>query len=212
MTAEAGQDFAARYWGGADVIAVESPVTFGRRACDGGRPRFPAGWAFSAEGFAYRVWRKGKVWHMETSDGSFASWILDGDDWVVTTMSEVKRVTAMHTGDCFWTAARLTTVFGEFANNDEYRLAHGMVTSPDDGTRHWHAWVERDFTLNHESWPYPIAVQSCIDRSNGHNSELPRTYFYKLGGIDPDAVLRYTTTEAELLMLRTGHWGPWEDA
>lgn len=83
MTTETGEQFAARYWGGGGVTPEPCPAAFGPVACDGGRQRFPAGWRFRADGFTYRVWRDGDVWHMQANDDSFALFRRDGDVWVV---------------------------------------------------------------------------------------------------------------------------------
>jgi hypothetical protein len=87
-----GQDFAARHWGGPNVVAEKSPATYGRRDVDGGRPRFPAGWAFTADGFTYRVWRTGTVWHMAAHDGSFATFERVPGGWRVDGMSVAQFV------------------------------------------------------------------------------------------------------------------------
>lgn len=100
MPTEQGQDFAARYWGGEGVVAARCGVTFGARAVDGGRPRFPAGWEFRADGFHYRIWRQqglaGPVWQMEGHDGAFATFYPVGDQWEVVRgySNEVVRVPA----------------------------------------------------------------------------------------------------------------------
>lgn len=80
---ESGQDFAARYWGGANVTPERCPAGFGPRDIDGGRVRFPVGWRFRGDGFTYRVWQDDTGWHMQAHDGSFARFRLDGDHWVV---------------------------------------------------------------------------------------------------------------------------------
>jgi len=83
MTYEAGQDFAARYWGGKDVTASPAPATLGPRDVDGGRVHYPNGWAFAADGFTYRIHLDGDMWTMNASDGSFATFSLAGDTWLV---------------------------------------------------------------------------------------------------------------------------------
>lgn len=82
-TNETGEQFAARYWGGDGVVPQPKPVSYGPRACDGGRQRFPAGWQFRADGFTYVVWLVDGVWHMQAQDDSFALFRRDGDHWVV---------------------------------------------------------------------------------------------------------------------------------
>ena len=80
---ETPQAFAARYWGGKDVVPVKSGATYGPRACDGGQPRYPAGYAFEADGFRYRVYHEAGPWTMVASDGSFATFHREGTAWVV---------------------------------------------------------------------------------------------------------------------------------
>ena len=104
MFTEQGQDFAARYWGGPSVTARTSPKTYGRRDIDGGRPTYPKGWAFEADGFVYRVWFEGAryqnghgwvdAWQMSASDGAFAIFWRDGDNWVVTNYYNTHTVPA----------------------------------------------------------------------------------------------------------------------
>lgn len=94
--AESGQDFAARYWGGEGVVPIPSERTFGYRDVDGGRPTYPAGWKFSGDGFHYRVWfdtREGK-WEMSAQDGAYATFWLDGKDWVIESYGSTRFAAA----------------------------------------------------------------------------------------------------------------------
>jgi hypothetical protein len=104
-------------------------------------------------------------------------------------------------GDCFEVAARAVL------NEPGLVLVHGLVLHPELKVWHWHAWVEETKTYELPGWPHPITVVTCIDRSNGHNAELPQVLFYKLGGIEE--VTRYTSTEAAKQMMGSGHFGPW---
>jgi hypothetical protein len=98
MTYEAGQDFAARYWGGKDVTASPAPAARGPRDVDGGQVSYPAGWGFFADGFTYRVHEDDGVWVINASDGAFATFSLAGNTWIVLrgwTNSEVTEVPAV---------------------------------------------------------------------------------------------------------------------
>lgn len=94
-TIESGEQFAARFWGGPDVSPVKSEAVLGPRDIDGGRPRFPAGWTFRADGFRYHVWADAHSWHMQASDGSYSDFVRDGDEWVISAYGNTRRVPAL---------------------------------------------------------------------------------------------------------------------
>jgi len=71
---ETAPEFAARFWGGEGCRPVQVPATWSRSDIDGGKYRIPAGWAFSSDGFGYRLYeQEPDRWLMEASDGAFAT-------------------------------------------------------------------------------------------------------------------------------------------
>jgi hypothetical protein len=113
------------------------------------------------------------------------------------------------TGDCFEVAANLAW---EWADNDTVRVCHGYVTRPGDGHRHIHAWVETSTEVPAlPGWPSGMTITSAVDKSNGNDVTLIREAYYHFGGIVADEVRRYTLREASEAMLRTEHYGPWDE-
>lgn len=111
-------------------------------------------------------------------------------------------------GDCFEVAGRQALRDGSLV------LVHGTVLCTTEGgtarigQRHSHAWVEQAQHLPHPQGGGPFEFWTCVDQANGHDVELPRGFYYKMGHVED--VQRYTPDQARVLMVRTGHWGPWE--
>ena len=105
-------------------------------------------------------------------------------------------------GDCFEVAGRMVL------HDRDLVLCHGVATGQGgiEGVRFWHAWCERTFQV-----PFPDLTTRpmvmAVDHANGTVVELPVGVYLKVGDIRE--VFRYTAEEASVLMLRTGHWGPW---
>ena len=57
-----------------------------------------------------------------------------------------------------------------------------------------------------ESW---ITV---IDKSNGKDIEMPRSFYYGIGRIDPAECRYYEVAEACRLAVVHGHYGAWPDS
>ena len=115
-------------------------------------------------------------------------------------------------GDCFEVAGRIAA---NGLRTDEHRtltnftVCHALVMHP-EGFRHWHAWIEVTETVNFpQIGPVPMVI--AIDKSNGNDTALPVALTYKIAQVEHDDVRRYTADEACALMLRTGHFGPWEE-
>lgn len=124
-------------------------------------------------------------------------------------------------GDCYPTAIHVARSL-EAAGKRNVRVVHGTVryqgSDPrvPDGAHITHAWVEYDEVVNvpddappelRRAWdnrPFPVVV----DRSNGNNVETPRQVYYGIGEVENPT--RYTVEEAQLNMLRSGHYGPWD--
>ena len=114
-------------------------------------------------------------------------------------------------GDCFEVAAGLVI----HDNENKYVLVHGTVLSTTRGGtapigyRHAHAWVEYESTFEHESWPQPIVVATCVDKANGNDVELPAALYYKVGHVQVTG--RYARWKAIEMMAQTGNYGPWKE-
>lgn len=111
--------------------------------------------------------------------------------------------TAEATGDCYEAAGRYILDEVPAAEENAYRLCHGIVTGKGPsvaGMRFGHAWVE--YTES--------GIVFVIDRSNGLHYTGLRDDYYRVGQIDPKDVVRYAPTEARVQMLRHQHWGPWD--
>lgn len=105
-------------------------------------------------------------------------------------------------GDCYEAAAHLA-VFHSFDKdlllpaNFEPVLVHGRpVLQRPPFERFGHAWVE--------------SGEVVFDFSNGRKLVMPRNVYYALGRIDPEDSFRYSPDEARKLLVRFGHYGPWE--
>lgn len=103
-------------------------------------------------------------------------------------------------GDCYVVAAKLVAVEEVFPR---YLVCHGEATGRNEiaGVRFGHAWIEGELG---EQGPV------VFDFSNGGNHIVPVDDYYRLGEIDPSSVRKYTAKEALMLMLKTGHYGPWD--
>lgn len=97
-------------------------------------------------------------------------------------------------GDCY-------DISGRFILNEKkdsvMKLVHGVVSGQGalTGLRIGHAWIEKD--------------NEVIEKSNGHNSILPKDLYYSIGQIDEKEIIRYTVKEAKEQMLKFEHFGPW---
>ena len=106
------------------------------------------------------------------------------------------------TGDCYVVASKLVALDSVYP---EYLVCHGEATGRGKiaGVRFGHAWIEGELGALG-----PVV----FDFSNGGNHIVPRDDYYRMGNIDSESVRKYTSKEAIALMLKTGHFGPWEDA
>jgi hypothetical protein len=98
-------------------------------------------------------------------------------------------------GDCYVAAVHLLMRL-----DDSAVLCHGTVTGTGGevlGQRYGHAWIECEGFVH--------------DHSNGHKLTAWRTTYYRIGQIDATNIKRYTRAQAAVEMLRTGHYGPWDD-
>jgi hypothetical protein len=105
------------------------------------------------------------------------------------------------TGDCYVVAAKLVAMEKVYP---DYLVCHGEATGRHEiaGVRFGHAWIEGELGSMG-----PVV----FDFSNGGNHIVPRERYYEMGEIDPESVRKYTAQEAIVLMLRTGHYGPWDE-
>ena len=92
-------------------------------------------------------------------------------------------------GNCYDVHGRMVT-----EENCDMILCHGSVWHDKVGW-HGHCWLEDG--------------DKVIDVSNGNNFYDSKEKYYKLGKVKN--VTRYTWREAAEQMLKTGHYGPWEE-
>lgn len=86
-----------------------------------------------------------------------------------------------------------------------FRICHGLPVGTSGeihGLRHWHAWVEVT---------PPLGDVLVLDFSNGKQVTMARTLYYSIGGIGEDHVWRFTINDAERLLRKLRHVGPWVD-
>jgi hypothetical protein len=108
-------------------------------------------------------------------------------------------------GNCYSTAARAllgTNPLGRWLKTkgwlDTAVLVHGVVSGqgPLEGRRIGHAWVE--------------ANGLAIDWSNGKRLALP-AWVYRAAARCGDEVVTYDTEQATILLVKTRHFGPWDE-
>ena len=104
-------------------------------------------------------------------------------------------------GDCFEAAGQ--TMLNAKLSNKNLKMVHALVRghplSDLKGRRYAHA-----FNLDGDV---------VYDNSNGRNSVLRRSEYYKIGGIKPKekgAYVEYTVEETCIKAMRNKHWGPWD--
>lgn len=107
-----------------------------------------------------------------------------------------ERLGVTGTGDCYEVAGH-TIVVEDWA--EDALLCHGTAVGqgPLQGQPVDHAWVELGDVV--------------FDQANGLDIVLRRERYYEIGQIKSDRVRRYTKQEATEKMLKTGHYGPWDD-
>lgn len=107
------------------------------------------------------------------------------------------------TGDCYKAAGSYISRLACSAQEEGYTLVHGVVNGQGSlaGRRIGHAWVEVD--------DGPVVM--VVDVSNDRHLVMPRDAYYQLGRVVPEECRRYTPEEAIIEMVRSRHWGPWED-
>ena len=98
----------------------------------------------------------------------------------------------MANGDCY--AANGRWMIGK----DGYQLVHGVAILPRDGKPFGHCWIEKG--------------NQVLDFSNGKKVKLPKKLYYELGNIPvkPHKLYKYNWEEMGKLMVKNGHWGPWD--
>lgn len=99
------------------------------------------------------------------------------------------------TGDCFEAAGQFVRDREVFDYPDDYRLVHGNVAKLRQNETVNHAWVEEEDEIVH-------------DVSNGRCNVYLKKLYYEKHQITN--VRKYTPEEALCLMIRHGHWGPWD--
>lgn len=106
-------------------------------------------------------------------------------------------------GQCF---INTTTVILE--GRTDCTVCHGIVTGTGGnvvGVRYSHAWIEFVTVLpGHEDIPFIMCEDSCHDAG-----VLPRAYYYQVGQIDPESVIRYTPKQVKEMCIKHETYGPW---
>jgi hypothetical protein len=100
-----------------------------------------------------------------------------------------------HTGDCFEAALKFVRQPEIMEYADDYRLVHGNVAKLRQNEAVNHAWVEEEDEIVHEV-------------SNGRYHVYLKKVYYEKHQIKN--VRTYTPEEALCLMIRHGHFGPWD--
>lgn len=121
--------------------------------------------------------------------------VLAADDVVVEPIGPVEdyvedvreNPAAPPVGDCFAVAVQLAKKYGG-------EIVHGKVLWKH--RRIWHAWVE-----------FGTPLQRVMVRDEGQPHGVALSVYYR--ELKPRVAARYTVTEAQIMALRTGHWGPW---
>lgn len=100
-----------------------------------------------------------------------------------------------HNGDCFEIAGNMIIDI----EDDNVMLCHGVVIGqgPIEGIRYVHAWIEKDGYVR--------------DKANGNNLYMSIKKYYRIGQINEYMVRKYTKPEAIKLLLKTKHYGPWDN-
>lgn len=114
-------------------------------------------------------------------------------------------------GDCFTTAVEVANLLVEGGEKDVY-IVHGIPlgqAGDAEGLRYWHAWVEVGVAVTFPNVEHEFTFLNVIDRSNGHDLEIPKAIYYKVGNIDQ--TWRFSVDEAREEMINRGHYGPWVD-
>jgi len=119
-----------------------------------------------------------------------------------------RRRAGIPTGDCYQAAANYLSRLGP-KESEGHTLVHGIVSGqgPLEGKRLDHAWVEAEQPVPGGS----LTIVLVIDVSQGKNLLLPRDLYYRIGRVNPAECTRYTPEEAMINMLRSKHFGPWNE-
>ena len=110
-------------------------------------------------------------------------------------------------GDCYQASWRkITNMDSEEAKS--WRLVHAEVVGQGaiKGKHFGHAWLEKTEDMHGHK------MTMVLDCANGRNTELPRDFYYDMGGIvdEPGKLFRYTADEARRNGVETGNYGSWE--
>lgn len=110
-------------------------------------------------------------------------------------------------GDCYQAAWRKITSMNSKEAKD-WRLVHGEVIGQKalNGKHFGHAWLEK--TIEDHRFTHVM----ILDCSNNRNIELPKDFYYDMGGIvdEPGKLFKYTAEEARRNGVKSGNYGSWE--
>lgn len=102
-------------------------------------------------------------------------------------------------GDCFEVAANVVAYASLSDKFEEAMLVHGIVVGtagPVKGVAYCHAWIELD--------------GYAVDLSCGRDIKVDKDFYYLIGQINPEKVIKYTREETKNWLLKSKHYGPWE--
>ncbi len=106
-------------------------------------------------------------------------------------------------GQCF-----INTTTAVLEGRTDCTVCHGVVTGTGDevlGVRYGHAWLEVETDLSEIGG---ATITMCVDSC--HNlGPLPASYYYQVGQIDPESVIRYTPEQVKEMCIKHETYGPW---
>ncbi len=109
-------------------------------------------------------------------------------------------------GKCFINTA--TTVL---EGRTDCTVCHGVVVGTAEkvlGVKYPHAWLEVVTVIpGHEDAQFIMCEDSC--HSMG---PLPAAYYYQVGNIDPESVIRYTPEQVKEMCMKHETYGPWHES
>ena len=109
-------------------------------------------------------------------------------------------------GKCF-----INTATAVLEGRTDCTVCHGVVTGTAEkvlGVKYPHAWLEVEIDLT-EIGGATIAV--CVDTTH-KLGPLPVSYYYQVGKIDPESVIRYTPEQVKEMCIRHETYGPWHES
>ena len=101
-------------------------------------------------------------------------------------------------GDCF----RANGNYFLAHSKHNWKLVHGVVKNSKDGLPMSHCWIEIELD-NSE-----LRTVRCIDKSNGHDVNVPAVVYYCAGEVID--TVKYDRQLYQQMLVRHETWGPWQ--